>query len=186
MNRAMKQIHDEKWDEYYLNICKAVGLNSKCHSRKIGSVLVKDKIILATGYNGPARGIPECSERLNKDPVMIEELEKRKIKPSSILDGITTKKCPRQVMGFPSGQGLEWCCAAHSEKNCLLAAARAGVSTMGATIYIDAEISPCTQCFVGCINAGIKEIVVVKNNIYDPSLLWNMNNTNVIIREFEI
>ena len=174
------------WDEYYLNICRAVGKNSKCHSRQIGSILVKDKIILATGYNGPARGIPECVNRLYEDSEMYLELEMRGIDKKAIKKAFDEKVCPRKVMGFKSGEGLEWCCAVHSEKNCLLAAARAGVCTMGATIYIDAEISPCTQCFVGCINAGIKEIVVVKNNIYDPSLRWNMKNTDVIIREFEI
>ena len=174
------------WDEYYLNICKAVGKNSKCRSRQIGSILVKDKIILATGYNGPARGIPSCELRLNNDPEMVKEIKNRKIKPSDVLDGISCKKCPRQVLGFQSGKGLEWCCAAHSEKNCLLAAARLGAKTKGATLYIDANVSPCTQCYSACVQAGIKEIVVVENNIYDPTLEWCIEYAGLLIREFEI
>lgn len=174
------------WDQYYLNICKEVGKKSKCHSRQIGSILVKDKIILSTGYNGPARGVPECRERLYNDPTMVEELKKRDINYSLVSKSYANKVCPRQVLGFKSGEGLEWCNAVHSEKNCLLSAARAGVSTLGATIYIDAEISPCTQCYSSCVNAGIKEIIVIKNNIYDHSLEFCIDYAKLPIREFEL
>lgn len=172
----------KKWDQYFLNLCREVGKNSKCHSRKIGSVLVKDNIIIATGYNGPARGIPECRERLFFDDKIQRELAKRCITISSDIGEV----CPRQVLGYKSGEGLEWCNAVHSEKNCLLAAARLGTSTKGATMYIDAIVSPCTQCYSACVQAGIKEIVVVQNNIYDPSLEWCIQYTGLPIREFEI
>lgn len=173
------------WDEYYLNICKEVGEKSKCHSRKIGSILVKDKIILSTGYNGPARGVAECKERLFNDKIIHNKLLFN-YNTDQIERMYDKEICPRKALKYKSGEGLEWCCSVHSEKNCLLSAARAGVSTLGATIYLDAEISPCTQCYSACVNAGIKEIVVVKNNIYDVSLEWTMSQANTIIREFNL
>lgn len=173
------------WDEYYLNICKGVGQNSKCHSRQIGSILVKDKIIISTGYNGPARGIQPCNARFLNDPVLIKEsnLEPMDYK---LQDAHRFKICPRKFLGYKSGEGLEWCPAVHAEKNCLLAAARMGIATKGATLYIDANVSSCTQCFSGAVNAGIAEIVVVENNIYDPTLEWVMKNTFLKVREFKV
>jgi dCMP deaminase len=175
-----------KWDEYYLGICDAVSKKSKCHSRQIGAILVKDKIVISTGYNGPARDVPECRLRLYRDKNIEKELEKREITDSQIKAAYDAKMCPRKVMGFPSGEGLEWCNAVHSEKNCLLAAARMGISTKGAILYMNAEVSPCTQCYSACINAGIKEIVLIKNNIYDPSLEFCIEYAKLPIREFDI
>jgi dCMP deaminase len=173
------------WDKYYLGLCKAAGTNSKCHSRQIGSVLVKDKVVISTGYNGPARGIPECRLRLHRDH-KINKILTEKYTENEIDEFYEKKICPRKVLGFPSGEGLEWCNAVHSEKNCLLAAARLGIATKGATLYIDAEISPCTQCYSAAIQAGIKEIVVIKNNIYDVSLEYCIEYGKLPIREFDI
>lgn len=177
---------NKSWDEYFLGLCKAVGKNSKCHSRQIGAVLVKDNIVISTGYNGPARGIPECVLRLYRDKNLEKELELREITNPQIKEAYEAKICPRKILGFPSGEGLEWCNAVHSEKNCLLSAARLGICTKGAILYIDAEISPCTQCYSACIQAGIKEIVVVKNNIYDVSLDYCIDYGKLPIREFVI
>ncbi len=63
------------WDEYYYNICKQIARNSKCLSRKIGAILVKDKLIIATGYNGPPRGIQRCDERWNIDKRFMEQYD---------------------------------------------------------------------------------------------------------------
>lgn len=167
------------WDQYFLNLCNVVASNSKCLSRQIGAVLVKDNVVISTGYNGPARGIPPCNERILKDEFLYEELRKRKI--SDVRD---TNVCPRKLLRFKSGKGLEWCNAIHAEKNCLLAAARLGIQTKGATLYINSTISPCTQCFSACIQAGIEEIVVIRNTLYDISVKWCMNNSSIIVREF--
>ncbi len=173
------------WDKYYLNICKEVGKNSKCHSRQIGSILVKDKIIISTGYNGPAREVQPCNSRYYNDLVLIE---KTGLKPTNkkLQKAYEQKICPRKFLGYKSGEGLEWCPAVHAEKNCLLAAARIGIVTKGAILYIDANISPCSQCFSGAINAGISEIVIIKNDIYDSTLKWVMKNTFLKVREFKI
>jgi len=173
------------WDEYYLNICKEVGKKSHCHSRQIGAILVKDKIIISTGYNGPARGVPPCNVRYYNDMVLKKEIEKMPTHPI-LKDAHKNKICPRKFLGYKSGEGLEWCPAVHAEKNCLLSSARTGISTKGATLYIDAEISPCTQCFSASVNAGVDEVVVIKNKIYDPTLEWVMKNTFLKVREFDI
>ena len=98
------------WDKYYLGICKAVAANCKCHSRQIGAILVKDKSIISTGFNGPPRGIKHCNP------------------------------CPRKAQGFLSGEGLHLCPAVHTEVNCIAQAARNGVNTSDSTIYMTCGI----------------------------------------------
>ncbi len=178
------------WDEYYLGICEVVAKKSSCHSRQIGAILVKDKIVISTGYNGPARDVPECRERLLNDDIMRHQLVKGGFDNREGIKKINAaykaKTCPRKVLGFPSGEGLEWCNAVHAEKNCIVAAARLGIATKGSTLYMNADVSPCTQCYSACVNAGIKEIVLIKNKIYDPSLRWCIDYTDIKIREFNI
>jgi dCMP deaminase len=171
------------WDEYFLNLCNAVASNSKCLSRQIGAILVKDNIVISTGYNGPARDIPPCNERFLKDEFLYEKLIQ---KGASAADIKTFDTCPRKILGFKSGEGLEWCPAVHAEKNCLLAAARLGIKTKGASLYINSTISSCTQCFSACIQAGIKEIVVIKNSFFDVSVNWCNNNSSIITREYNL
>lgn len=169
------------WDRYFLNLCDVVASNSKCLSRKIGAVLVKDNIVISTGYNGPARKIPSCDKRMCSDIFLNEELRKKDVLVSDIIS-----ICPRKFLGYKSGEGLEWCPAIHAEKNCLLSAARLGIKTKNSTLYINSKISPCTQCFSACIQAGVKEIVVIKNSLYDKSVSWCMENSSIIVREFEL
>ena len=173
------------WDKYFLGLCEAASWNSKCHSRQIGAILVRDNIVISTGYNGPARGIPECRLRLHRDNHI-----NKKLLETYTEDDIATmyenSVCPRKALGFKSGEGLEWCNAVHAEKNCIVAAARLGIATKGSTLYMNADVSPCTQCYSACVNAGIKEIVLIKNTIYDPSLEWCIHHTDIVIREFNL
>ena len=69
----MTDIYTNEWQKYLHGIARAVAANSKCHSRMIGAILVRDKSIIASGYNGPARGIPQCSpcSRPNKEPITL-------------------------------------------------------------------------------------------------------------------
>jgi len=127
----------ERWDKYFHAICCAVALKSPCQSRQIGAILVRDKSIVATGYNGPPRGIPHCG---------------------SI--------CPRKAAGYKSGEGLHLCPAAHAETNCIVNAARLGVSTLNTTLYMNC-ITPCRECMKLLINAGVAEIVVDELTQYD-------------------
>ncbi|MFC1590356.1 cytidine/deoxycytidylate deaminase family protein [Candidatus Omnitrophota bacterium] len=118
------------WDEYFLKIAGLVSLRSTCVRRKVGAVLVRDKKILATGYNGAPAKIEHC-ERAG---------------------------CIRKSLGIPSGQRHELCRGLHAEQNAFLQAALHGTSLKDATLY--STIQPCIICAKMVINAGINEVVI--------------------------
>ena len=126
----MRRVSRPNWDEYFLSIAKLVSKRSTCLRRKVGALLVKDKRILATGYNGAPSGIKHCE-----------------------ITG-----CLREKLKIPSGQRQELCRGLHAEQNAFLQAALHGVSVEGAKIY--ATTQPCIICAKMLINAGIKEIVI--------------------------
>ncbi len=119
------------WDEYFMQITELVASRATCLRRKVGAIIVKDKRILATGYNGPPSGLPHCDE----------------------LGG-----CLRDKLNVPSGERHEISRAVHAEQNAIIQAARFGVPIDGATIYVTNH--PCFICAKMIINAGIKKIVV--------------------------
>jgi len=117
------------WDEYFIGIAKLISTRSTCLRRKVGAVIVKDRRILTTGYNGTPCKIEHCSER----------------------------GCLRERLKVPSGQRHELCRGLHAEQNALLQAALNGVNVSGATMYVTNQ--PCIICAKMIINAGITEIV---------------------------
>ena len=119
------------WDEYFMQMAELTAKRSTCLRRQVGAVIVKDKHIVATGYNGAPRGIAHCDEKGG---------------------------CLRQKMGVPSGQRHELCRALHAEQNAIIQAATLGQSIEDATIYVTNQ--PCVICAKMIINAGIKRIVV--------------------------
>jgi len=119
------------WDEYFLKITRQVSERSTCLRRQVGAVLVKDKHILATGYNGAPRGLKHCAE----------------------------VGCLREQRNVPSGERHELCRALHAEMNAFLQAASFGVSTEGSTLY--ATVYPCSLCAKMAINAGVRRIVTM-------------------------
>lgn len=132
-----------EWDDYFLRIARVVAENSKCYSRKIGAVLVKDKAIISTGYNGPPRGMDPCTT------------------DSYLKTGVVEEGCPRKAAGFPSGKGLHLCPAAHAERNALIQAARTGVSTLGSTLYCYCG-QVCKDCAAEIVNAGVVRLVYLE------------------------
>ena len=118
------------WDEYFLGICEFVARRSTCLRRQVGAILVRDKRILTTGYNGAPRGLKHCIE----------------------LGG-----CQRERMGVPSGQRHELCRGLHAEQNAIIQAALHGVQVTGATMYITTQ--PCVLCAKMLINAAIERVV---------------------------
>lgn len=177
----MDSEHIKRWDTYFHSICEAVASKSPCLSRKIGAILVKDNIVVATGYNGPARGVPHCGyERFMKDKVLSEALIDivKDVSKSTIME-----RCPRKLMGYFSGEGMEWCPAAHAEANCIAAAARLGVSVKDATLYMNSVI-PCKNCLTLLINTGVTNIVVDEVRVYDKHSNYIIENSSLIIREF--
>ena len=117
------------WDEYFMTLANQVATRTTCIRRAVGCVLVRDKRILATGYNGAPSGLKHCAE----------------------------VGCLRQQLNVPSGEKHELCRALHAEQNALIQAARYGIPVAGATIYVNTQ--PCVMCAKMLINAGIKEIV---------------------------
>jgi dCMP deaminase len=116
-------------DEYFLKIASVVAERSTCHRHHVGAVAVKDKHILATGYNGAPSGFPDCLEL----------------------------GCLRDELGIPSGTRQEVCRGIHAEQNVIIQATLHGVSLEGSTIY--ATHTPCNQCAKMLVNAKIKRYV---------------------------
>jgi dCMP deaminase len=121
------------WNEYFTNIARLTAERSTCLRRKVGAVIVKDKQIISTGYNGAPKGIPHCDE----------------------IGG-----CIREKRGVPAGERHELCRAIHAEQNAIIHAATSGLSIEGATIYITHQ--PCVICAKMIINAGIRKIIVAE------------------------
>ena len=119
------------WDEYFMEMAKLAARRSTCLRRQVGAVIVKDRHIIATGYNGAPRGVKHCEEKGG---------------------------CLRQQLGVPSGQRHELCRALHAEQNAIIQAATLGQSIEDGTIYVTHQ--PCVICAKMIINAGIKRIVV--------------------------
>lgn len=117
------------WDEYFMEITKVVATRSTCLRRQVGAVIVKDRRLLSTGYNGAPCGLPHCSEI----------------------------GCVRQLNHVPSGERQELCRGLHAEQSAVVQAAMYGVPICGATIYSSHQ--PCAACTKILINAGIKRIV---------------------------
>ena len=117
------------WDEYFMEITRLVARRSTCLRRQVGAVLVKDKNILSTGYNGAPSGVAHC------------------------LD----VGCLREQMGIPSGERHELCRGLHAEQNAIVQAAKHGSNINGATLYC--TTMPCIICAKMLINAGISRIV---------------------------
>lgn len=119
------------WDTYFLRIARLVAQRSTCMRRRVGAVIVRDKRILATGYNGAPNGIKHCFQREGG--------------------------CLREAKGIPSGQRQELCRGLHAEQNAILQASAFGVSLKGGEIYCTHQ--PCVTCAKMIINAGIQRIV---------------------------
>jgi len=164
------------WDKYFLEICNVVASNSKCLSRKVGAIVVQDKSIVSTGYNGPPRGVPSCSNRYWNDLNITKNLNGIKFNQD---------KCPRQTLGFKSGEALDLCVAGHGERNAIINAAREGVKVKGGIMYMNCGIS-CTPCLVEIINAGISEIVVTEMTCYDRMAEYLIFNSKLKVRKFDI
>ncbi|HUU11537.1 MAG TPA: dCMP deaminase family protein [Phycisphaerae bacterium] len=118
-----------KWDSYFMTIAADVARRSTCLRRRVGAILVVDKRILATGYNGAPTGVAHCAEA----------------------------GCLREQMAVPSGERHELCRGLHAEQNAIIQAARHGVRIDGATLYTTHH--PCSMCAKMAINAGVRRIV---------------------------
>ena len=170
-----------EWDRYFFEIALVVAKNSKCLSRQVGAILVSEKSVLVSGYNGPPAGVNHCKTRYENDEFLINELiYKRGIQPTKK----NAQQCPRRTLGYKSGEGLEWCIAGHAERNVLITAAKHGISTDSKSMYLTCAV-PCSVCLVEIINAGIKEVIVTEMKYYDIMSQYLIEHSKLIIREYQ-
>ncbi len=117
------------WDTYFMKICHVVAERSTCLRRQVGALLVSDRRILTTGYNGAPKGLLHCGE----------------------------VGCLRDQLGIPSGERQELCRGVHAEQNAIIQAAVHGVTLQEVTLYC--TVQPCITCAKMLINANVKRIV---------------------------
>lgn len=147
----------DKWDKRFMDMTAFIGTWSSCYQsqRKMGCVIVRDRRIVTTGYNGAPSGIKSCVER---------------------------GECMRQKHGIPSGQQGQFCYAVHAEQNAVAQAAKLGVSVEGATLYVTHQ--PCSICARIIINAGIKR-VVYRYDYPDEFTLHLFSEADVSLEKYE-
>ena len=180
------EVKSTKWDTYFYNLCKSVATKSPCLSRQIGAILVRDKSIISTGYNGPPRGIPHCGNNRWMNDRYLQQIVKEAEERGQFFDYKRFRdECPRRVFGYISGTHMELCPAQHAEENAVSNAARNGVSINECTLYMNAPI-PCSNCFGTLINAGIVEIVIDDIVFYDIHTPFLKENSNIKIRQFNL
>ena len=117
------------WDEYFLAMARVIASRSTCLRRSVGALLVRDKRILATGYNGAPANLPHCAE----------------------------VGCRREALGIASGERQELCRGLHAEQNAIIQGALHGVGVRGSVLYCTTQ--PCVICAKMLINAGVERIV---------------------------
>lgn len=128
------------WDEYFMNIAHEAAKRANCIRRQVGALIVKDHIIVSTGYNGTPMGVRNC------------------------FDG----GCLRCLSDAAPGEGYDTCICVHAEENAIVLAARHGASTNGAVLY--STLRPCFSCIKLCIQAGIKEVIYDQDFRYETVL----------------
>lgn len=117
------------WDVYFMRMAELAASRSTCVRRRVGAVIVKDRMVLSTGYNDTPRGLPNCG------------------------DG----GCERCASDTPSGTGHDTCLCIHAEQNAIIQAAYHGVGINGASIYVTHQ--PCLTCAKMILNAGLRRVV---------------------------
>jgi dCMP deaminase len=126
----MENYERPSWDEYFMEVCKAISKRATCDRGRSGCVIAKDKQLLVTGYVGAPAGLPHCDDVGHQFKKVLHE------------DGKETVHCVRTV---------------HAEQNAICQAAKRGISIDGATLYC--RMTPCRTCAMLIVNCGIKRVV---------------------------
>ena len=145
-----------KWDRRFMELTEQVATWSSCYKedRQVGAVIVRDKRVLCTGYNGAPEGIMSCKEK---------------------------GECLRIKLGIASGHNLEKCYSVHAEQNAIVNAARMGTCLDGATLYCTHH--PCVICAKLIVNAGIKR-VVYKDGYPDEFAMELLNEAGIQVDRY--
>lgn len=161
MNKEISNFDDKRpsWDEYFLKIADLVGSRSSCHRNSVGAIIVNNKDIISTGYNGAPQYQKNCIE---------------------------IGYCYRDRHNITSGTQLERCRAvgSHAESNAISLAARNGHSTRGTTMYIHGHHTICNQCKANISNAGIKRVLLKSQEgeikEYHPEKDWVIHPIDIL------
>lgn len=151
-------LHDARpgWDEYFMQIARIVALRSNCVKRKVAALIVKDRRIISTGYNGTPRGVTNCNQG----------------------------GCPRCNSLAASGTRLDECVCSHGEENAIVQAAYHGISIKDSTLY--STFSPCLQCTKMIINAGIREVVFNAHYPLNETSVRILGEAGITLRQVEL
>ncbi len=152
----MSNFQRPDWDEYFMNIAKVVATRSNCIKRKVAAIIVKDRRVVSTGYNGTPRGARNCNEG----------------------------GCPRCSSLAPSGTALEDCLCSHGEENAITQAAYHGTSLKGATLYT--TFAPCLLCTKMIINSGIVEVVYNQEYPLNDRAMALLTECGVQVRKHKV
>lgn len=144
------------WDEYFMRIATVVALRANCVKRRTAAVVVKDRRVISTGYNGTPRGVTNCYEG----------------------------GCPRCYSLAESGSSLGECRCSHAEENSIVQAAYHGVSLKDATMYT--IFSPCLLCSKMIINSGIKEVVYLSEYPMASASARLLKDAGVLLRSMKL
>jgi dCMP deaminase len=154
--RLLKEIQRPSWDEYFMNIAKVVASRSNCIKRKVAAIIVKDKRVVSTGYNGTPRGTRNCNEG----------------------------GCPRCNSLATSGTNLEECLCSHGEENAIVQASYHGVSLKDAIIYT--TFAPCLQCAKMIINSGIREVIYNMDYPLNGTAFQLFSEAGIFVRKLKV
>lgn len=143
------------WDEYFMDIAHVVSKRGNCCRRKVAALIVRDRRVVSTGYNGTPRGIANCFEG----------------------------GCPRCASDIPSGSELGECICAHAEENAIVQAAYHGIAVKDSTLYC--TLSPCLMCTKMIINAGITEIVYETEYHFSEQARGLFKTAGITCRQFK-
>lgn len=142
------------WDTYFMNIAHVVATRSNCSRRHVAAVIVKNRRIISTGYNGTPRGIRNCFEG----------------------------GCPRCSSDVASGQNLGDCICAHAEENAIVQAAYHGIAVKDSVMYC--TISPCLMCTKMIINAGVQELIYEHEYQFSEQARALFAEAGILCRQF--
>jgi dCMP deaminase len=154
--KLLKEIQRPSWDEYFMNIAKVVASRSNCMKRKVAAIIVRDKRVISTGYNGTPRGTRNCNEG----------------------------GCPRCNNLAASGTALDECLCSHGEENAIVQASYHGASLKDAIIY--STFAPCLQCAKMIINSGIREVIYNMDYPLNESAFRLFQQAGVFIRKLKV
>jgi dCMP deaminase len=152
----MRNFQRPDWDEYFMSIAKVVAMRSNCIKRKIAAIIVKDRRVVSTGYNGTPRGAKNCNEG----------------------------GCPRCNSMAASGTALDECLCCHGEENAITQAAYHGTALKGSTLYT--TFAPCLLCTKMIINSGIMEVVYNQEYPLNERAMLLLEECGVVLRRHKV